>query len=57
MKKPVTLKALLRDAKLSELAKQSGINVRTLRRIKTGETTTVHFATERVIRQALEQPA
>ena len=53
--KQTPIHALVAQANLTRLAKASSINIRTLRRIKAGETKLVHPSTERLIRQALEQ--
>ena len=46
------LRAILARANLSQLARQTGINIRTLRRIKTGETADVKLSTITKIEKA-----
>ena len=46
------LRAILARANLSQLARQTGINIRTLRRIKAGETTDVKLSTITKIEKA-----
>jgi len=46
------LRAILARANLSQLARQTGINVRTLRRIKAGETADVKLSTVAAIERA-----
>ena len=46
------LRAILARANLSQLARLTGINIRTLRRIKTGETADVKLSTITKIEKA-----
>ncbi len=54
MKTP-TLTKRLAEENLTHLAQRTGINIRTLRRIKAGVTKTVHPLTAAAIEQALRK--